>query len=151
MRTKINADICRVRSFAQCVFLHCRESWSAQAWKLLGTVHVPKPVPKHVCSSSVQEVAKHAVALVYNECPSLYTCCAQIGHWLGHMHVYISKQLPSLGTPTSTAVKLHWSFSFAFHTKITSDSVLLLHCFVLNLSPCFELQLTKHSMLKLLL
>ena len=32
------------------------KSWSAQAWKLLGNVH--KPVPKHVYTSCVQEVAK---------------------------------------------------------------------------------------------
>ena len=38
---------------------------------------------------------------MYKECPSLYTCCAQIGHWLGH--VYISKQFSSLGTPSVTA------------------------------------------------
>ena len=49
-------------------------------WKLLGNVHVPKPMRMYIAS-------------VYKECPSLYTtCCAQIGHWLGH--VYISKQFP---------------------------------------------------------
>ena len=37
---------------------HCCKCWSAQAWKLLGNVHVPKPVHKHVYSSSVQGVAK---------------------------------------------------------------------------------------------
>ena len=58
--------------------LHCCKSWSAQAWKLLGNVHM--------CPS------------MYKQCP----CCAQILHWLGH--VYISKQFPSLGTPTSTAM-----------------------------------------------
>jgi len=39
--------------------------------------------------------------LVYKACPSLYTCCVQIGHWLGH--VYISKQFPSLSTLSVTA------------------------------------------------
>ena len=61
-------------------------------------------------SSSVQGVTKQqlqctrsgqGVALVYKECPNLYTCCAQIGLWLGH--VYISKQFPNLGTPSVTA------------------------------------------------
>ena len=31
-----------------------------------------------------------AVASVYKECPSLYTCCAQIGHRLGHMCTFPS-------------------------------------------------------------
>ena len=59
-------------------------------------------------------------------CPSLYTCCAQIGHWLGHMctfpssfpawalqvsqlghswFTFVNKSVSKLGIPTFTAVK----------------------------------------------
>ena len=53
-------------------------------------------------TSSVQGLSGQEVAPVYKECPSMYTCRAQIRNWLGH--VYISKQFPSLDTPTFTAV-----------------------------------------------
>ena len=58
------------------------------AWKC---THVPKPVPKHVYTSSVQGVSK----LVHMLCTNLALAWA---------HAYISKQFLSLGTPTSTAV-----------------------------------------------
>ena len=92
-------------------FWHCCKSWSAQALKLLGNVHVPK----HVYTSNLQEVAKQYIVLVYKECPSLYTCCAQIWHWLGHM--YISKQFPSLGTPNSIAVWVSNFYDKTHHSE----------------------------------
>ena len=55
------------------------------------------------CPNSTSVVYKecpNSTSVVYKECPSLYTRCAQIGHWLGH--VYISKQFPSLGTRSVT-------------------------------------------------
>ena len=56
--------------------------------------HVPKPVLIHLqCSRSVQ-ACMHAV----------HKLSTGLGIGLGTCHVYISKQLPSLGTPTSTAV-----------------------------------------------
>ena len=88
-------------SLAHCG-LHCCKSWSAQAWKLLGNVHMcpslcasmyTAPVYKGWPSSSfsVQGVSKFVHMLCTN--------------WtLAWAHVYISKQFPSLGTPTSTAV-----------------------------------------------
>ena len=81
---------------------HCCKSWSAQAWKLLGNVHMcpslcasmyTAPVYKGWPSSSfsVQGVSKFVHMLCTN--------------WtLAWAHVYISKQFPSLVTPTSTAV-----------------------------------------------
>ena len=74
--------------------LHCSKSWSAQAWKLLGNVHMcpslcasmyTAPVYKGWPSSSfsVQGVSKFVHMLCTN--------------WtLAWAHVYISKQFPSL-------------------------------------------------------
>ena len=85
--------------------IHCCKCWSAQAWKLLGNVHMcpslctsmyTAPVYKGwpSSSSSVQGVSKFVHMLCTN--------------WtLAWAHVYISKQFPSLGTPTSTAVIPH--------------------------------------------
>ena len=75
----------------------------AQAWKLLGNVHMCPSCaqacihlqewPSSTSSSSVQGVSKLE-----------HTLCT---NWaLAWAHVYISKQFSSLGTPTSTAVRM---------------------------------------------
>ena len=82
-----------------CWYRHCCRSQSAQVWKLLG--NVPKPVPN-----------------LRTACVQAWTLLAHwssawplLGHWrcihawaLAWAHVYISKQFPSLNTPTFTAV-----------------------------------------------
>ena len=75
--------------------VHCCKSWSAQAWKLLGNVHMCQSLCPSMYTLPVYKEWPSS-ATVYKECPSLCTCCVQIGHGLGH--VYISKQFPSLGT-----------------------------------------------------
>ena len=101
----------RYTKLAKPVPHHCCKSWSAQAWKLLGNVHMcPSQCPSMYTppvykkwpssSSSVQGVSK----LVHMLCTN----------WaLAWAHVYISKQFPSLGIPTSTAVHGFWC---AVHT-----------------------------------
>ena len=72
------------------------------AWKC---THVPKSVPKHVYTSSVQGVAKQCSSVqgvskfVHMLCTNWARACARV-----HFQA-VSKQFPSLGTPTSTAVK----------------------------------------------
>ena len=80
---------------------HCCKCWSAQAWELLGNVHMcpslcanmyTAPVYKGwpSSSSSVQRVSKFVHMLCTN--------------WaLAWAHVYISKQFSGLGTPSVTA------------------------------------------------
>ena len=55
-----------------------------QAWKLVGKVHMC-PSQCQACIHPQCTRSGQAVAPVYKEWPSLYTCCVQIGHWLGHM------------------------------------------------------------------
>ena len=84
------------------LLFHCCKSWSAQAWKLLGNVHM--------CPSLC---ASMYTAPMYKGWPSNSFSVPGVSKFV-HMlctnwtqawaHVYISKQFPSLGTPTSTAV-----------------------------------------------
>ena len=68
---------------------HCCKSWSAQAWKLLGKVHMcPSPCPSMYTLPVYKEWPSSAP--VYKECPSLCTCCVQIEHGLGHMCTFPS-------------------------------------------------------------
>ena len=71
---------------------HCCKIWSAQAWKLLGNAHVPKPAS--------------AQARIHLQCTRSVQACTHAVHKLGTglgTGVFF-KLFPSLGTPTSTAV-----------------------------------------------
>ena len=103
LTVKMDHLSCRILAHITSHFYnHCCKSWSAQAWKLLGNVHMPKPASVQACIHLQCTSSGQTVAPVYKECPSLYMLCTS---WaLAWAHVYISKQFPSLGTPTSTAV-----------------------------------------------
>ena len=83
---------------------HCCRSWSAQAWKLLGNVHMcPSQCP--ICAQHVYKLGHSLHTETTAWLPLVHWSCihACTQAWA---HVYISKQFPSLGTPTFTAVNL---------------------------------------------
>ena len=85
--------------------LHCNKSWSAQAWKRLGNVHMcPSQCPSQCPSMYTPSV--------YKEWPSSSSSVQGVSklvhmlrtNWpLAWAHTFIAKQFPSLATPTSTA------------------------------------------------
>ena len=86
----------------QVIVYHCCRSWSAQAWKLLGNVHMcPSQCP--ICAQHVYKLGHSLYTEVTAWPPPVHWSCihACAQAWA---RVYISKQFPSLGTTTFTAV-----------------------------------------------
>ena len=86
--------------------LHCCRSWNAQAWKLLGNVHM-YPSQRPICA---QRVYKLEYCLYTGILLGYWRC---IHAWAqAWAHVYISKQFPSLGTPTlQQCLNKKWSLA----------------------------------------
>ena len=96
---------------------HCCKSWSVQAWKLLGNVHVSKPVP-NLCTACVHAwtLLVHCMELLLGHSTLVHWRCMGTGlstfiHFqavsnLGHSNFYSSESTSFyVFSPTYIAVK----------------------------------------------